>query len=238
MTSLHGYDEVLLLFINQPAGRSESLDKLIIDIADSTLLKGGIFLALYWALWFRYSDKRHEDRRYLVTELVCAAFIVLISRLMQIAMPFHDRPIHTPGLGLRMAFSIDADTLNAWSSFPSDHAVLFFALCVPLWRRSSWLGVVMGAWTLIMICLPRLYLGYHYPSDVLAGAVLGIVLMLALPKVVILTTLPNRLIALEKSRPEVFYAMAFLFSFELAVLFYNLRLLGLDAVRLLKSLIA
>jgi undecaprenyl-diphosphatase len=235
MTSLRGFDEALLLFCNYPAGRNALLDKLVFDIADSVLLKGGIFLALYWALWFKPSKRMEEDRRDLASALTCAVLIAVASRLLQIGLPFHQRPLHMPGLGFRIPFEVSPETLNNWGSFPSDHALLFFALCVPLWRRSRWLGLAMGGWTLIVICLPRLYLGYHYPSDVLAGAVIGIVLMMILPKGLHLTRLPAQLVTLERRRPHIFYAAAFLASLELAVLFYDLRHIGLDATRILKG---
>jgi undecaprenyl-diphosphatase len=238
MTALLGLDEALLLIFNHPAGRIPLVDKLVFDIADSVFLKGGAFLALYWALWFKPGARLEENRRDLATALICAAFVAILSRLLQVGLPFHQRPLHTPGLAFRIPFEVSPETLNNWSSFPSDHAVLFFALCVPLWRRSRWLGLAMGGWTLAVICLPRLYLGYHYPSDVVAGGAIGIVLMLILLRALGRTRLPGWLVALERRRPHIFYGAAFLASLELAVLFYDLRHIGLDAVRILKSMIA
>ena len=70
--------------------------------------------------------------------------------------------------------------------------MLFFALCVPLWMRSRWLGAAATIWTLLAICLPLLYLGYHWPSDIFAGAVVGVALMLLLCRPVGATGLPDR----------------------------------------------
>ena len=178
MKSLADLDDWLVLAVNYPAGRSPLLDKIVFDLADSTLLKGGLFLAFYWWLWFR-GDARGEsthapdDRRAVVVALVGGTIAAVVSRLLQVGLPFHQRPLHTPSLPLRLPVGVDAEMLNTFSSFPSDHAVLFFALCVPMWTLSRWLGVAAGLWTLFVICLPRVYLGYHYPSDVLAGGALG-----------------------------------------------------------------
>jgi len=58
------------------------------------------------------------------------------------------------------------------SSFPSQHAVGAAAVAVLVARRHGRLGAV--AWTLaLLIGLSRIYLGRHYPTDVLTGYLLG-----------------------------------------------------------------
>jgi membrane-associated phospholipid phosphatase len=64
-------------------------------------------------------------------------------------------------------------------SFPSAHATSSFAVATAMTRVDS-LGVL--AFILAFaLSLGRPYLGMHYPSDVLAGALLGIVLGLIVP---------------------------------------------------------
>ena len=154
-----------------------------------------------------------------------------------ISLPFHLRPLHTPGLAIHLAHGVNPVTLNAFSSFSSDHAALFFALSVPLWRRSHWLGAAAALWTVLVICLPRVYLGYHWPSDVVAGAVMGVVLMLVLCRLIGATALPDRAIRFSASHPPAFYALAWLFSLELAALFVDVRAFLLDAAHLAKALV-
>ncbi|MDO5337301.1 MAG: phosphatase PAP2 family protein [Eubacteriales bacterium] len=59
-------------------------------------------------------------------------------------------------------------------SFPSGHTSASFAAAVAYFRvlPGKWAGVciVLAA----LIALSRLYVGVHYPTDVLAGAVIGI----------------------------------------------------------------
>ncbi len=60
-------------------------------------------------------------------------------------------------------------------SFPSGHAGSSFASACALYRN---LPKKYGIWFLalaIFISLSRLYVGVHYPSDVLAGAITGII---------------------------------------------------------------
>lgn len=57
-------------------------------------------------------------------------------------------------------------------SYPSGHAAVAFAvaLVLALFLRRWWGLSLAGAG---LIALSRVYLGYHYPSDIFAGAVLG-----------------------------------------------------------------
>jgi undecaprenyl-diphosphatase len=238
MTALEQVDSVLTLSANRFAGRDISLDTLIYDIADSTILKGGVFLAAYWWLWFEV-DKEGvpAQRRNVVVALLSGTVAAIASRVMQVALPFHLRPLHTPELGMRVPFGVNATTLNDFSSFPSDHAVLFFALCVPLWKRSRWLGAAAFLWTVLVICLPRVYLGYHWTSDVIAGAVIGIVLMLVLCRLIGATGLPDRVLRFGIAHPPVFYAIAWLLALEVALLFADLRHFMLDAAHIARALV-
>ncbi len=69
-------------------------------------------------------------------------------------------------------------------SFPSGHtlsAVAFYGLlAILLWthRRRVW-AVLVGLWPLI-VAVSRVYLGVHYPSDVLASLTIGIVWLAAI----------------------------------------------------------
>lgn len=58
-------------------------------------------------------------------------------------------------------------------SFPSNHAVNSFAACAVLWSVRPFLGWI-GLISALLISYSRVYVGVHYPSDVLAGAVLGL----------------------------------------------------------------
>ena len=90
MTSVAEIDGVLLLWINQPAGQNAVVDRLVFDITDSQLLKGCVFLAAYWWLWF---DRKGERRREVVVAMVAAIATVVLSRLLQVGLPFHQRPL-------------------------------------------------------------------------------------------------------------------------------------------------
>ena len=62
-------------------------------------------------------------------------------------------------------------------SFPSDHTTMAVALAVGLWIVSRKLGII-AALLAVIEAYSRVYLGQHYPHDVLAAAVLSAAVLL------------------------------------------------------------
>jgi undecaprenyl-diphosphatase len=59
-----------------------------------------------------------------------------------------------------------------FQSFPSGHALFFFAAAAAIYCYDKKLGLAFFA-AATVIGLARIFVGVHWPSDVLAGAVLG-----------------------------------------------------------------
>ncbi|MCA1844960.1 MAG: phosphatase PAP2 family protein [Actinobacteria bacterium] len=64
-------------------------------------------------------------------------------------------------------------------SFPSDHATVVGAVAAGLWLANRRLGLVAAGLAFLM-AFSRVYVGAHYPGDVLAGLALGAGTTLAL----------------------------------------------------------
>jgi undecaprenyl-diphosphatase len=64
---------------------------------------------------------------------------------------------------------------NTDGGFPSIHAVLAAAVATALWRVNRRLGVV-AVLAAVLVAFSRVYVGAHYPRDVLAGLALGAVI--------------------------------------------------------------
>ena len=71
--------------------------------------------------------------------------------------------------------------LPATFSFPSGHATVSFACATTLALAVPRLAVPLYALA-VLISFSRVYVGVHYPLDVLAGAVLGVGIAIALRK--------------------------------------------------------
>jgi undecaprenyl-diphosphatase len=92
-------------------------------------------------------------------------------------------------LVLKLRFDRPRPHLFTWgtqavsSSFPSGHAmsativystVAYLATRLQKRRSARWLTMLFAAVVIVLICFSRLYLGVHYPSDVVAGVVVGL----------------------------------------------------------------
>jgi undecaprenyl-diphosphatase len=224
MAFINNFDFTILLFLNRFLGKSRSLDELVQLLSDAFLFNGVLLVALLWVLWF--NDKREEARVRLLIGGVGAVLAGILSRLLQVSVPFHARPLYNPALNLTWPIGVERGALNHWgaSSFPSDHASFCFALAALIWIRNRRLGVFAFFWASITSSA-RVFLAFHYPSDILGGAVLGILIVilfgnLPLPRVA------YRLLEWERCASPSFYAVAFIASYQAGTLFNDVREIG------------
>ena len=239
MTLIEQTDRALALAANQFAGRSIVLDKLVNDFIATALPNGGVFVAALCWIWFETDETGvHTHRRNVVTALLAVMVVAGALWLLKASLPFRPRPLNDPDLGLRVPFGVDPSSLNNYSSFPSGHTAFYLALSVPLWMRSRWLGAAAAVWTSLTICLPLLYRGDHWPSDIVAGAVVGVALMLLLCQLIGATGLPDRVVRFSAKHPSAFYTIAWLFALEIAELFGDVQVYLRDATRLARALLS
>ena len=221
--------------ISNVAIPSQDFTHIVETVVNAYLPKGVVLVALLWWVWFRperaeapgdESVRRHN--RELVVIAIASGLVALVAgRLLAHYLPFRLRPMYEPGL---RAFcpeaNVDEPVLRTWSSFPSDHAMLWCAVAMGIFLASRPVGAYALLHAVVLIGLPRIYLGVHYPTDVLAGAALGIGIAWVMSAGAIRTRVAAPVLALAQHYPAVFYGAAFVLSFELATQFQEPRVLA------------
>lgn len=222
---MNAFDSAILQYLNQFAQRNRYLDNLVACVESNDLFKGGVVIALLWWLWF---NRRNDDRakEVIISTVIASLAALLVARTLAFLLPFRVRPLYNGQLGFTVPHGVNASILEEWSAFPSDHAVFFFALATGIALVSRKLGYWTLLYSFVAICLPRIYCGIHHPTDIIAGAVIGAGAAYAACSDGLRTKLTSRLLAWERERPDLFYASFFLVTYQMAILFYNIRDVG------------
>lgn len=226
-----GTDAYVSMAISRWASQNEVINHAVYVAAQTDILTGALMVALLCCCWF--STAATEARAQLLLGFGAVLAAAVTSRLLQVSLPLRLRPMHASDSGFHPLPGIDPTLASHWGSFPSDHAALFFALVAVIWGQSRRLGLIALASALFGV-LPRLYLGLHYLSDVVAGALLGAGLVFMAcrfgPR-----TLAYRGIAWGERHPGLAYSAAFLLCFEVAMLFEDIREMGRGIPTVLKQ---
>lgn len=161
-------DKQLLLALN-------GSDSLFLDGLAVSLTTASTWIPLYVALFYLVL-KNNENVRQILLVVGCAAACVVLAGTVDdsIVKPMvaRLRPTHDPDIG-NLVDVVDGYRGGKYGFF-SAHAAntfsiaLFFSLLV----RSRVLTWAMLAWSLVN-CWTRVYLGVHYPGDILCGIVWG-----------------------------------------------------------------
>jgi undecaprenyl-diphosphatase len=192
-------------------------------LSDKYILKGGLLVTMLWWLWFKPDEKQTARREQIISTIFGCMIALLLARVLAHILPFRARPIDDPGMHFVRPYDIPTTFLHKWSSFPSDHAALFFALSIGLYYASKKAGILAIIYTVLFIMFPRVYLGLHYPSDIVGGALLGAFSAWITNSKAFRSRVSAGFVYLEQSRPQFFYSAFFLVTFQIADMFDGIR---------------
>ena len=226
---LHAFDLAVMSIVNAFAGRSPVFDRFVGLVHATTTLKGGIIVAVLCWLWAEASrtpaaaalrDPRAADPRAAVVRMFLAIIAaILIGRLAQVVLPERRRPIVSGDLGVVFGAGASTENWDRWSSLPSDHAVYLMAAATAFGFRSRGFGLAFALFMIVTQLLPRIYFGEHYPSDIVAGCLIGVAIgwgVMRAPGLAGACALPLRL---ADAHAPSFAAFAALLLLQLAMTF-------------------
>jgi undecaprenyl-diphosphatase len=215
-------DDAVLLWLNSWHGHWPAFDFAMAQATYMLTIKFGVVAALLIWLWIAPGEQQGKTRQTIVKAVATGFAALLLARALALLLPFRLRPFARADLGFVVPDGFDAG-LRTWSAFPSDHAVMAFALATGIWCISKRLGVLAYLHAACVICLPRIYMGLHHPTDVIGGAFVGIGTWWLLSHWRVSDAISRHALTLQAARPYAFYAVAGMTLYETVTMFGGVR---------------
>jgi undecaprenyl-diphosphatase len=159
-------DVKLLYFFNNFTGKSQIFDTLVVFLSSyfQVFLIAGFLLLLYFSAYSK------RQKRYIVWVTVISILIARIGATELIRFFYHrPRPFLIHELHQLIPKNVSIE------SFPSGHSAFFFAMATAIYfYNKKWgVGFFIAA---ILMNVSRIIGGVHYPSDILGGMVVGVII--------------------------------------------------------------
>lgn len=175
--------------INQLAGTHPILDAIMVFITEKALYVFAFTLLMMWLFG-------NEKYKYTVIYAALTGAFGLMINVLISQIYFEPRPFVTYHVNMLIPHVADA-------SFPSDHTTGAFSLALAIFLRHR----KIGFFTVLFAALTgfsRIYVGHHYPFDVLGSILVALAVSLIVFKISdLLKPIPNAIINLYYKIPGV-----------------------------------
>ncbi|EOO19234.1 undecaprenyl-diphosphatase [Bacillus cereus] len=147
--------------INNLGKQYSSLNSTMVFLAEYMVYFLGLIIIAYW---FTQSRK---NKMMIIQAIVAFVTAEIIGKLAG-NLHLNYQPFSVlPNVNKLVDHAVD-------NSFPSDHTILFFSICFSFWlvrKKARWLWLVLA----FCVAISRIWVGVHYPFDVITGALIGII---------------------------------------------------------------
>jgi undecaprenyl-diphosphatase len=217
------FDSTIIDFINHFSRLSWTIDLTVNFISRNFLVKGGVLVTIFWWGWFKANKNQAYIRVHMISTLFSCFIAMILARALALLLPFRLRPLNEKDLDFLVPYGVRPTVFESWSSFPSDHAVLFYALSTGMVFISKRVGIIALVYTSLFISLPRVYLGLHYPTDIIGGALCGIIIVLLCHTTTFTEKISQPVFNWSRSKPKIFFLVLFIITYQIADMFDNSR---------------
>jgi membrane-associated phospholipid phosphatase len=154
----------------QLLGKHETVDLGIQSLISHNVFGGFWFALLLFVLWVWPSQAGEaaelEKQRTLLVILLGSLVAVAIALLLGASMSWLP-PNRMPGLAQLYPNYLDANTND--NSFPSLSVALYASIAAGITSFRKGLGLFLWPAVALFVALPRMYVGGHYLTDIIAG---------------------------------------------------------------------
>ena len=229
LLGLHGIAYAIARALNRLSGRYFLLDHVAHDLTKEAFSNLPM-MALIWFAWGRTGD---DQRARIVSGVLVSILAIVLCYVLQVAFPHHLRPLHDPALRFLPPPAIDPRVFSPGMSFPSEHAAMLFALATTIYTVLPPLGLFCLVLASLLSAI-RVYLGFHFPTDVVAGAMIGIVAVgLSRSEWPLATS--RRTVAWASGHLPLFSAVAFYLCACISRMFEDYRYVAVGVSRMLRA---
>jgi membrane-associated phospholipid phosphatase len=224
----HRVLETLFRFIPH----SQNADDRFEDLISNPFWGTWFFAVVFFRVW-TIDDERQRTRRSMLFQTMVA---IGVSFLVTVAIrPFVSwaAPVLNPSFQPLFPRYLWGE--GRWNCFPSHSTLAYFTVAAGFWWLNRGLGVCLSLFALAVVSLPRIYLGGHYPIDVLFSCVLGTCALVAVRRWHLPQPISSWLIRKGKGT-VVRDCFFFLWVFELGEGFRGTEFIAAAARRLLSGL--
>ena len=152
-------------------GKSPAFDNLVVEGIAHNLLGGYLYGAVLFVCWIRGSRAGGDKVQ---GQLLCILLATMIAIPLMLGTSHFISRV-PPGSDSRLASRYPRAVYKneAANSFPSYSTALYTSIALGTYALDQGAAWLLGLGVVFLVALPRIYVGGHYPTDVLAGMVLG-----------------------------------------------------------------
>jgi undecaprenyl-diphosphatase len=177
-------NDVIQDWINDSAGKVGAFDALMKLSANDLVYAVPVLLLM---LWFIPATNRALNQR--LAFAIFAAVLFSLGLASGLGHLYHEARPFVSDSSTKLLVSHSSD-----NSFPSEHAVFIFSVAgvVVWWHRKLGLALL---WAALLVGVARIYVGVHWPLDIVTSALVGLVVGALCARLVPLLSAPQQRLA-------------------------------------------